>query len=64
MKNRIKHTLYLMPAVLLLVVWMVAGPSFLAQNGTWGFFAAALVIAAVVSWCITLFFHAVLRDRP
>lgn len=64
MKNRIKHSLYLTPAVLLLVVWIVAGPSFLAKNSTWTFLAAALVIATVVAWCVTLFVHAVLRDRP
>lgn len=64
MKNRIKHTLYLAPAMLLLVVWMVAGPSFLELHGIWSFLAVAVVIAVVSSWCITLFVHAVLRDRP
>lgn len=64
MKNRIKHTLYLTPAVLLLLVWMAAAPGLILQLKPWQLIAAAAATALVVTWCITLFAHALQRDKP
>ena len=63
MINRIKHTLYLTPAVLLLLIWIVAAPSLVQQRTLWELLGFALVTALVATWCITLFAHALQRDK-
>lgn len=63
MKTRLVHMLYLTPAVLLLLVWIVAAPSWLLVGSQWTFFGIAVITAMVVSWSITLFIHAVIRDK-
>jgi hypothetical protein len=63
MKERIRHTLYLSPAVLLLLVWIVVGPALLLVMNQWQILGAAAATAAVASWSITLFAHAVMRDK-
>ncbi len=63
MKTRIKHTLYLTPAILLLLVWIACAPSFVAAHSLYvvlGFLVASAIIA---SWCIVLFAHALQRDK-
>ena len=64
MKTRVMHTLYLAPAVLLLLVWIAAAPSFLQQRSVWEFLIFAVFTALTATWCITLFAHALLRDKP
>jgi len=64
MKTRLKHTLYLVPAVLLLLIWVVSAPGLVTQRSIGEIVGAALATALVAAWCITLFFHAVLRDKP
>lgn len=63
MKNRIKHTIYLAPAIFLLFIWVIVAPSLITQHSpivVVGFAAASALIA---TWCITLFAHAVQRDK-
>jgi hypothetical protein len=64
MKNRIKQTLCLAPAILLIFMWIVTAPSLIAQRSAWEVLAAAFVSALVVAWCVTLFAHALRRDLP
>jgi hypothetical protein len=64
MKTRIKHTLYLAPAILLLLMWIATAPSLIAQRSPWEVLGAAAITALVVTWCITIFFHALQRDKP
>jgi len=63
MKNRIKHSIYLAPAVFLLLLWIAAAPSLVAQQRPWIVVAYAAVSALVATWCITLFAHALQRDK-
>ena len=63
MKTRIKHTLYLTPSILLILMWIVAAPSLVEQRSTWEILVAALVTAVVAAWCITLFAHSLQRDK-
>lgn len=63
MKTRLKHTLYLTPAILLLLVWIAAAPSLIAQRSSWEVLGAAAVTALMATWCITLFAHALQRDK-
>ena len=63
MKTRIKHTIYLAPAILLLM-WIAAAPSLVAQRSPWEVLGAATVTALVATWCVTLFVHALRRDKP
>jgi hypothetical protein len=63
--TRLKHSLYLAPAVLLLLTWIIAAPSLVAGRFSMGYIIAFLVATALVmAWCITLFAHALLRDKP
>jgi hypothetical protein len=64
MKTRLLHTLYLAPAVVLLLMWIVAVPGLIERHNSWEVLGIAVVIALVVTWCITLFVHAVRRDKP
>lgn len=64
MKTRIKHTFYLAPAILLLLMWIAAAPSLIAQYSALGVLSLATVTALIVTWCITLFAHALQRDKP
>lgn len=64
MKQRLIHSLYLLPAVFLILIWMVAAPSLLEQYGISMLLVAALLSAAVSTWCITLFAHAVKQNKP
>ncbi len=63
MKNRIKHTIYLTPAVFLLLIWIVVAPSLIAQHSPVVVVGFAAVSALVATWCITLFAHAIQRDK-
>jgi len=64
MKTRIKHTLYLAPAILLLLMWIATAPALIAQRSSWEVLGAAALTALVATWCITLFAHALQRDKP
>ena len=64
MKTRIIHTLYLAPAVLLLFMWVAVAPALIAQRSSWEILGAAAVTALMATWCITLFAHALQRDKP
>jgi len=64
MKNRIKHTIYLTPAILLLFMWIAIAPSLIVQRSSWEVLCVAAVVALVASWCTTLFAHALRRDKP
>ncbi len=64
MKIRLKHTLYLAPATLLLLVWIAAAPALIAQRNIWEVLGAAALTALAATWCITLFAHALQRDKP
>lgn len=64
MKTRIKHTLYLAPAILLLLMWIAAAPSLIAQRSSLEVMSSAAVTALIATWCITLFAHALQRDKP
>jgi CBS-domain-containing membrane protein len=64
MKTRIIHTFYLAPAILLLLMWIAAAPSLVAQRSPWEVLGAATVTALVATWCVTLFVHALRRDKP
>jgi hypothetical protein len=63
MKNRIKHTLYLAPAVFLGLIWILAAPSLVQQNNLFIIVGAAFLTALVIAWCITMFAHALQRDK-
>lgn len=63
MKNRIKHTIYLAPAVFLLLIWIVVAPSLIEQHSRFLVVGYAAVTALVATWCITLFAHAIQRDK-
>ena len=63
MKTRIKHTLYLVPAILLLFAWIACAPTFVTAHPVsivLGFLVASALLAA---WCIVLFAHALQRDK-
>ena len=64
MKTRLKHTLYLAPAIVLLLMWIATAPSLVAQRSPWELLGAAIVTALAATWCITLFAHALQRDKP
>ena len=64
MKTRLKHTLYLAPAILLLFIWIASAPSLIALLSAWELVCAAVITSLVAAWCITLFAHALLRDKP
>ena len=64
MKQRVIHSLYLLPAVFLLFLWIVAAPALLEQHGVVILVAAAILSAAISTWCITLFVHAVKHNKP
>ncbi len=63
MKTRLKHTLYLSPAILLLLMWIATAPTLVAQRSAWELLGAAVVTALVATWCITLFVHAVKTEK-
>ena len=64
MKTRIKHTLYLGPAIVLLLMWIAVAPTLIALRSSIEVLGAAIVTALVVTWCITLFAHALQREKP
>ena len=64
MKTRIKHSLYLTPAILLLLMWIATAPSLIAQVSVMEVLGAAMLTALVATWSITLFAHALQRDKP
>ena len=64
MKIRMKHTLYLAPAILLLFMWIACAPSFIAANSLFVVLGFLVASAIMVSWCIVLFAHALQRDKP
>jgi len=64
MKTRLKHTLYLVPAILLLLMWIATAPTLVAQRSPLELLGAAVITALVATWCITLFAHALQRDKP
>lgn len=64
MKTRFLHTLYLVPAPTLLLMWVAAAPSLIAQRSSYEVLGAAIFTALVATWCITLFAHALQRDKP
>lgn len=64
MKTRLIHTLYLAPAILLLLMWIAAVPSLIAQRSVWEVMGAAAVTALMATWCITLFAHGLRSDKP
>lgn len=64
MQTRIKHTLYLAPAILLLFAWILCAPSVLAICSlpvVIGLLASSAMLAA---WCIVLFAHALQHNKP
>ena len=64
MKTRIKHTLYLAPAILLLFAWILCAPSVLAICSlpvVIGLLAGSAIMA---TWSIDLFAHALQHDTP
>jgi hypothetical protein len=63
MKNRIKHFLYLVPAVFLGLIWIVAAPVLAGKHDLWLIVLAAAVTAMAISWCMTMFAHALQRDK-
>lgn len=63
MKTRIKHALYLTPAMLLLFMWIACAQSFIAANSLYVVLGTLVASAIMVSWCIVLFAHAVQRDK-
>lgn len=63
MKTRLKHTLYLAPAIILLLMWIAAAPSLIAQRSAWEVLGVAIITALVATWCVTLFAHALQRDK-
>lgn len=63
MRTRIKHSLYLAPAILLLLMWIACAPSLIALNSPMGVLGAAVLTALVATWSITLFAHALQRDK-
>lgn len=64
MKNRIKHSIYLAPAVFLLLLWIATAPNLIVLLSPWQLVGVAALTAGVATWCITLFAHALQRDRP
>lgn len=64
MKTRVIHTLYLVPAILLLFMWIAVAPALVAQHSPWEVMGAAVITALVATWCITLFVHAIKQDKP
>lgn len=64
MKTRIIHTLYLAPAVLLLLMWIAVAPALIEQRSSWEVLGAAAITALMATWCITLFAHALQQDKP
>ncbi len=64
MKNRIIHTIYLAPAILLLLMWIAVSPVLIAQLSSLKLLAAVIVTAIMMAWCITLFAHAVRQGKP
>lgn len=64
MKTRFIHSLYLTPAVLLLLMWIATASAIVVHVGPVGTLIAALVSAITAGYCITLFAHAVRRDLP
>lgn len=63
MKNRIKHFLYLAPAIFLGLIWIVAAPALARQNDIWITVLVAAATALAISWCVTMFAHALQRDK-
>ncbi len=63
MKTRIKHTLYLTPAILLLFMWIACAPTFIAAHSLSVVLAFLVASAIVAAWCIVLFAHALQRDK-
>lgn len=63
MKTRIRHTIYLSPAVFLLLIWIVVAPSLISQHSPFVVVGLAAASALVATWCITLFAHAIQRDK-
>ena len=64
MKNRIKHFLYLAPAIFLGLIWIATAPSLATHNSAWVIVGAAALTALAISWCVTMFAHALQRDKP
>ena len=64
MKTRIKHSLYLTPAILLLFLWIACAPSFIAAYPLYVVLGLLVASAIMASWCIVLFAHALQRDKP
>jgi hypothetical protein len=63
MKNRIKHFLYLAPAIFLGLIWIVAAPTLPKQIELWLIVLAAAATALTMAWCVTMFAHALQRDK-
>lgn len=62
-KTRIKHTAYLVPAVFMFFMWDAMAPLLIATRSQWELMAGALVFAMLCTWCITIFTHALQRDK-
>lgn len=63
MRNRLKHSMYLAPAIFLLLIWIAAAPGLVAQQHPWIVVAYAVASALVAAWFITLFAQALKRDK-
>lgn len=63
MKQRIKHTIYLLPAIFLLLIWVAISPRLTSILSTWELIGAAIVSAMLATWCITIFGHALHHDK-
>lgn len=57
LKARLKASLLLTPAFLLLLVWIgrFAGTEDVAKIGFWFFVAWATAVSFVISWCVTMY---------
>ena len=56
-QNRLKPSLILMPAILLLLVWIgrFAGAEEVARIGVWQFVLLAAAVSFMISWCVTMY---------
>lgn len=57
MIHRVKTTLSLTPAVILLFVWIAVAPSLAEQLTTFYLVALGILSAVVAAWSISMFVH-------
>jgi len=59
MKTRFLQALYLMPAIMMLMMWIAAAPSYVSQCSNWQLLGTIALSAFGSAWSVAIFAHSV-----